>query len=91
MDRIGAAHALVRVCVKPLDALSSPYLVLVMGYLIGQALVTVIPSAAGLAMLLLVALFPILRAVGCSPAASAAVITGFFAIAIAPFLNVYWD
>ena len=32
MDRIGAAHALVRVCVKPLDALSSPYLVLVMGY-----------------------------------------------------------
>lgn len=39
MDRIGAAHALVRVCVKPLDALSSPYLVLVMGYLIGQALV----------------------------------------------------
>ena len=74
MDRIGAAHALVRVCVKPLDALSSPYLVLVMGYLIGQALVTVIPSAAGLAMLLLVALFPILRAVGCSAAASAAVI-----------------
>ena len=74
MDRIGAAHALVRVCVKPLDALSSPYLVLVMGYLIGQALVTVIPSAAGLAMLLLVALFQILRAVGCSPAASAAVI-----------------
>ena len=74
MDRIGAAHALVRVCVKPLDSLSSPYLVLVMGYLIGQALVTVIPSAAGLAMLLLVALFPILRAVGCSAAASAAVI-----------------
>lgn len=37
MDRIGAAHALVRVCVKPLDALSSPYLVLVMGYLIGRS------------------------------------------------------
>ena len=53
MDRIGAAHALVRVCVKPLDALSSPYLVLVMGYLIGQALVTVIPSAAGLALSLI--------------------------------------
>ena len=74
MDRIGAARALVRVCVKPLNALSSPYIVLVMGYLIGQILVTVIPSAAGLAMLLLVALFPILTAVGCSPAAAAAVI-----------------
>ena len=31
MDRIGAARALVKVCVKPLNALSSPYLVLVMG------------------------------------------------------------
>lgn len=74
MDRIGAARALVKVCVKPLNALSSPYLVLVMGYFIGQCLVTVIPSAAGLAMLLLVALFPILTGVGCSPAAASAVI-----------------
>ncbi len=74
MDRIGAARALVNVCIKPLKAFSSPYLVLVFGYLIGQTLVTVIPSAAGLAMLLLVVLFPILRSVGVSPAAAAAVI-----------------
>ncbi len=74
MDRIGAAKALVNVCIKPLKALSSPYLVLVLGYLIGQTLVTVIPSAAGLAMLLLVALFPILLGVGVSPAAASAVI-----------------
>ncbi len=74
MDRIGAARALVNVCTKPLKALSSPYLVLVLGYLIGQTLVTVIPSAAGLAMLLLVALFPILIGVGVSPAAASAVI-----------------
>ena len=74
MDRIGAARALVHVCIKPLKALSSPYLVLVLGYMIGQILVTVIPSAAGLAMLLLVALFPILRGVGVSAAAAAAVI-----------------
>ena len=74
MDRIGAARALVKVCVKPLNALSSPYLVLVLGYIIGQLLVMVIPSAAGLAMLLLVALFPILRGVGCSAAAASAVI-----------------
>ncbi len=74
MDRIGAARALVHVCIKPLKALSSPYLVLVLGYIIGQSLVTVIPSAAGLAMLLLVALFPILIGVGVSPASAAAVI-----------------
>ncbi len=74
MDKIGAARALVNVCIKPLKRLSSPYLVMVIGYLIGQTLVLVIPSAAGLAMLLLVALFPILLGVGVSPASAAAVI-----------------
>lgn len=66
MDRIGAARALVDIAVKPLSMLKAPYLVLVGGYLVGQILVMVIPSAAGLAMLLLVALFPILKAVGTS-------------------------
>ena len=64
MDRIGAAKALVDVAVKPLSALKAPYLVLAFGYIVGQLLVTVIPSAAGLAMLLLVALFPILKTAG---------------------------
>lgn len=71
MDKIGAARALVDVAVKPLSKLKAPYLVLAGGYIVGQLLVTVIPSAAGLAMLLLVALFPILKAVGTSPAAAA--------------------
>ncbi len=48
MDRIGAARALVDVAVKPLSMLKAPYLVLVGGYLVGQILVMVIPSAAGL-------------------------------------------
>ncbi len=74
MDKIGAAKALVNVCINPLKKLSQPYLVLVLGYVIGQVLVSVIPSAAGLAMLLLVALFPILKGVGVSPAAAVAVI-----------------
>lgn len=74
MDRIGAAKALVDVAVRPLSALKAPYLVLAFGYIVGQLLVIVIPSAAGLAMLLLVALFPILKAVGVSAAAAAAVI-----------------
>ena len=49
MDRIGAAKALVDVAVKPLAALRAPYLVLAGGYVVGQILVMVIPSAAGLA------------------------------------------
>lgn len=73
MDRIGAAKALVDVAVRPLSALKAPYLVLAFGYIVGQLLVIVIPSAAGLAMLLLVALFPILKAVGVSAAAAAVI------------------
>ncbi len=49
-----------------------------------KALVTVIPSAAGLAMLLLVALFPILKAVGVSAAAAAAVIGTSAGMTFAP-------
>lgn len=84
MDRIGAARALVDVAVKPLQALKAPYLVLVGGYVVSQILVMVIPSAAGLAMLLLVALFPILKAVGTSPAAAAAVIGTSAGMTFAP-------
>lgn len=74
MDKIGAARALVNFAVKPLQMLKAPYVVLVGGYIVGQFLVMMIPSAAGLAMLLLVALFPILTGVGVSAAAAAAVI-----------------
>lgn len=84
MDKIGAARALVDVAVKPLSKLKAPYLVLAGGYIVGQLLVTVIPSAAGLAMLLLVALFPILKAVGTSPAAAASVIGTSAGMTFAP-------
>lgn len=84
MDRIGAAKALVDVAVKPLAALKAPYIVLMGGYIVGQLLVVVIPSAAGLAMLLLVALFPILKAVGVSAAAAAAVIGTSAGMTFAP-------
>ncbi len=74
MDRIGAAKSLVNIALKPLKHFSQPYIVLAIGYIIGSMLIAVIPSAAGLAMLLLVALYPILRSVGVSAAAAAAVI-----------------
>lgn len=84
MDKIGAARALVKVCTEPLKKLRSPYLVLMMAYLVGQFLISVIPSAAGLAMLLLVALFPILKGVGVSPAAAGAVIACSAGMTFAP-------
>lgn len=74
MDKIGAAKALVNVSTKPLAKLNSPYLVLVLAYVLAQTLLLVVPSAAGLAMLLLVAMYPILRGVGITAGAAAAVI-----------------
>lgn len=74
MNQIGAADVLVRLTSRPLGMIRQPYLVLSLAYLLGQILVTVIPSAAGLAMLLLVVLYPMLVGVGVSPAAAAAVI-----------------
>ena len=84
MDRIGAADALVKICIKPLNKLHQPYLVMVLAYLIGQMLIQVIPSAAGLAMLLLVALLPILKGVGVTPASAGAVIACTAGLTFAP-------
>ena len=62
MDRIGAAGALVRLSVKPLSYMHSPYLIMVLGTMISIALNVFIPSAAGLALLLMVSMYPILLA-----------------------------
>lgn len=74
MSAIGASGALVRVSTGPLSRVANPYLLLAVTYVAGQVLNVFIPSAAGLAMLLLVALFPTLVRLGVRPAAAAAVI-----------------
>lgn len=74
MGHIGAANALVKISTKPLSVIKNPYVVLGLSYLLGQALNIFIPSAVGLAMLLLVALYPVLVNLGCTPASVAAVL-----------------
>lgn len=74
MNTIGAADSLVRLASAPLKHVKSPYIVMALAYILGQILVMVVPSAAGLAMLLLVLLFPLLTSIGVSPAAAGAVI-----------------
>lgn len=74
MDTIGATEAMVDQCIRPLRLLRSPYVVLAIGYIVGQFLNIFIPSAAGLAMLLLVTFFPTLVRLGVSRAAAAAMI-----------------
>ncbi|WP_367990474.1 C4-dicarboxylate transporter DcuC [Vibrio sp. NTOU-M3] len=74
MSHIGAANAMVQIATKPLSYIKNPYLVLAMAYITGQLINIFIPSATGLALLLLVAMYPVLVGVGCNPAAAAAVV-----------------
>ena len=74
MDHIGATDAMVAVCSRPLRLLRAPYVVLAVGCAVGQIFEIFIPSAAGLAMLLLVTFFPTLVRLGVSAQAAAAMI-----------------
>jgi C4-dicarboxylate transporter, DcuC family len=74
MDHVGATETMVRFCIKPLRQVKAPYLVLAAGYIFGQCLHIAIPSAAGLAMLLLVTFFPMMVSLGVSKPAAAAMI-----------------
>ncbi len=74
MTSISASTALVNLSIKPLSRISNPYLLLAITYVAGQFLNIFIPSAAGLAMLLLVAMYPTLVKLGIRPVAAAAVI-----------------
>lgn len=74
MDHVKASNAMVRLCIKPLSLIKAPYIILALGYLLGQSLHVAISSAAGLAMLLLVTFFPVLVRLGVSKAAAAAMI-----------------
>lgn len=76
MDKIGASRSLVRLTIKPLLALKSPYLVLSGTWIVGMLIGLCINSASGLAMLLMVTMFPILLGLGVSRlSATAAVAT----------------
>lgn len=66
MDHIGASKVLVHLAIKPLQRLKSPYLVLSGAWVIGMLLGLFINSASGLAMLLMVTVFPILISLGVS-------------------------
>jgi DcuC family C4-dicarboxylate transporter len=90
MDSIGANKALVRIGVKPLRFIKSPYVVLVFAFLLGLTMKMAITSAAGLGVLLMATMFPIMLQLGVSRAAATAVIatTGCIDIGPAAGINV---
>ena len=85
IQHIGASSALVSLAVKPLSLFKSrPQLLAVLVIPIGQLLFVCIPSAAGLGLLLMASVFPILIQLGVSRISAASVITACTAFGIGP-------
>jgi C4-dicarboxylate transporter, DcuC family len=85
IDKIGASDSLVHVSMKPLKLFKKqPYLAAALVIPIGQTLFTAIPSAAGLSLLLMASLFPILVNLGVSKLSAVSVITATTAFGIGP-------
>ncbi len=84
-DKIGASEALVRIALKPLSFLKKhPHLAAVCVVPIGQLLFICVPSAAGLALLLMASVFPILINLGVSRLAAVSIVTSSTAFCIGP-------
>ncbi len=88
MQAVGASDRFVSVWTKPLALLKNPYLILAGVFIFGHCLGLVITSAAGLAMLMVVTVYPLIIRVGCSPRAAAAVVASVLAIGYAPASGV---
>jgi len=85
IDKIGASKALVYVAMKPLNLFKKhPYIAASLVIPIGQILFVAIPSAAGLGLLLMASLFPILVNLGVSKLSAVSVITATTAFGIGP-------
>ena len=74
MDYVGASRALFGLVGAPLKKIKSPYVLLVLAFLVTQFLVLFIPSHAGLGLLLMVTMYPILIRSGVSKMSAVGVI-----------------
>ena len=85
IDKIEASDALVFVAMKPLKLFKKyPYIAASLVIPIGQLLFVAIPSAAGLGLLLMASMFPILVNLGVSRLSAVSVITATTAFGIGP-------
>lgn len=74
MDHIGASYSLLAVFQKPLSKVKNPYILLVVSFIVIQFLVIFIPSHAGLALLLMVTMYPLLVSTGVSKLSALSII-----------------
>ena len=82
IEKAGAARTMVYYATRPLGRFKNPYVLMVFAFYIGVGLNTVIDSAAGLGLILVTTMYPILRKLGATKLAAASVVatTGSFAI-----------
>ncbi len=74
MSHIGANEMVIRVLSKPLERISSPYVLVPFVFWIGTLASIIIPSAASLAVVLMSTLYPVLRAARMTPLTAGGVI-----------------
>ncbi|MDD4321553.1 MAG: C4-dicarboxylate transporter DcuC [Acidaminococcaceae bacterium] len=74
MDYVGASKSLFALVASPIKKIKSPYFLLVLCFFISQFLVVFIPSHAGLGLLLMVTMYPILIRAGVSKLSALGVI-----------------
>lgn len=74
MDTLNAGQALYSVVGGPLKYIKSPYLLACMGFIISQIIGMAIPSASGLALMLMVTLYPVMIRAGVSRLTAVAII-----------------
>ncbi len=85
IEAIGASEVLVKIALKPLKLLKKyPDLAAIAVLPIGQLLFVCVPSAAGLGLLLMASVFPILTSLGVSRLSAVSVITACTAFGIGP-------
>lgn len=84
MDHIKASNVLLDVVSKPLHNISNPYILLMSSFWIVQFLSIFIPSAAGLSVLLMVTLYPVLVRKGVSRLSALAIIGTARTLTIGP-------
>lgn len=84
MTHIGANDAMVHTLSGPIKKIKSTYILVPIVFLFGNTLQMVLPSAAGLAILLMATLYPVLRTTGMSPLTAGAVIATTATIAPTP-------
>lgn len=74
MEQCGANRAMVEISTYPLKLIHSPMMVMMAGYVIGQIVDIFVPSHAGLGLLLMLTMYPILIKAGLSKLTAVAII-----------------